>query len=487
MENHSAGPTETLQEKCRRLEFENRRLRRTLRCVECNSRISPPTPSRTQRPLRSRVLSSRTAVDGTSAPSIVESLKTPGKPGVQLADDLAWQSMINEEALGFTQQTTNPQVPLPHNISVPRDGWTPAAQDRDNSSHSLASMEMTIDGPWNYADVTQLLGCAADVENGIEWMSPAGHDHFQLCTERNSSISFDDAAADFDCTSGYALPRLPPKLPMLPGLKSELGFKTGHALQRMDTYIQALGAVIRQGIDGQHTPSVELEALVTRGVLWIVREAWPAAEGFWKLTASLNGFVRSELWRLFPCRQTYENLHPSYRPTMLQVTVPHPPLIDWLPWPELRDQIIRFQHQIDVEAVCKSAIESVVAHREPSTDREGEADLPTFRVWDLYLLEKQSGVGLTNNQLSYKPRSSSVLSIERAYNLVYDDFLTQKLDPVFFRKYPMLACEGIKTAFYVQDIPFVDFEDAGHPRPFSDRAVVQLKHLLAKRVHRRET
>jgi hypothetical protein len=113
---------------------------------------------------------------------------------------------------------------------------------------------MTIDGPWNYTDVTQLVGCAADVEIGIEGMGPARPDHFQLCTDQSSSISFDDAAADFDCTSGYALPRLPATLPILPGLGLELGFNTGRALQRMDTYIQALGSVIRQGIDGQLTP-----------------------------------------------------------------------------------------------------------------------------------------------------------------------------------------------------------------------------------------
>lgn len=244
-----------------------------------------------------------------------------------------------------------------------------------------------------------------------------------------------------------------------------------------------------------------LEALVSHGVLWIVREAWPSAEGFWKLSVStslpvrvsklislqtsLTGFVQSELWRLFPCRESYEKLHPSYRPTVLQLTTPHSPLIDWLPWPDLRDRIIQFQDQLDVEAVCKTAIQNTMAHRQlPGSNRE-HCNLPSFRIWDLYMVEKQSGLALTNNQLSYNPRSPTVIAMQRTYGLIYDDLATQKLHPAFFERYPILACERLKTCFTPQEIPKVQLEDVGFPKPFTEKAMIQLKQLATKRVHTR--
>jgi hypothetical protein len=158
-------------------------------------------------------------------------------------------------------------------------------------------------------------------------------------------------------------------------------------------------------------------------------------------------------------------------------------LIDWLPWPDLRDRIIELQDQLDVEAVCRSAIESVVAHRHVHLNNEAEATMPTFRVWDLYLLEKQSGVGLTNNQLTYKPRAASVLAMEKAYHLVYDDFLTQRLHPAFFEKYRLITCERIKTKFHVQAISIANGDEVGDPKPFTEMAMIRLKQLVTKRVH----
>lgn len=45
-------------------------------------------------------------------------------------------------------------------------------------------------------------------------------------------------------------------------------------------------------------------------------------------------------WGVNPSPLTYFNLDLNYRPTDLQLSVPHPAVIDWVPFPVLRDQLI---------------------------------------------------------------------------------------------------------------------------------------------------
>ena len=46
------------------------------------------------------------------------------------------------------------------------------------------------------------------------------------------------------------------------------------------------------------------------------------------------------LWRIYKMPETYLKIVPAYQPTKLQMTVPHPSIIDWIPWPSLRDKLI---------------------------------------------------------------------------------------------------------------------------------------------------
>ncbi|KAL2864114.1 DUF3425 domain-containing protein [Aspergillus lucknowensis] len=509
MDGNQFSQIDKLQDKCRRLEFENRRLRRTLRCVDCNARIfsaaakSPvaaPGKAGTRRdqqygptPRNGRALSPSNAkikkMEGVSpsqrdssnpfssrappgfllSPERGNLISNPPSPLETTLGDLCASAMnpieeiTNDPLLSWAIPVENTQD-SPSSTEFLKPWYIPA----DDSSSDQLSILFNLQGVTHLTPDISPLPQAPSVSPNPK--PPEG----QKAAQRHYVRSF----------------AIPPGLDLPEAtlaLTSGLGFYMGEAQQRMDRYIMALGVSIKQAFGMENTPSRALESLVSYGVLWIVREAWPAAEGFWKLTASLNGFVQSELWRLFPCRASYDKLHPAYRPTPLQLTVPHSPLIDWLPWPDLRDRIIEVQDQIDVETVCKTAIQNVMAHRHLAPTHEGEVYPPSFRVWDLYLLEKQSGLGLTNNQLSYKPRSPAVLEIENRYNLEYDDFTTQKLHPAFFEKYPFLACERIKTKFYAQDVPLVGYEDVGYPKPFTEMAMVQLRQLATTRVHRPDT
>ncbi|OAP58024.1 hypothetical protein AYL99_07114 [Fonsecaea erecta] len=149
----------------------------------------------------------------------------------------------------------------------------------------------------------------------------------------------------------------------LSSLNLVMGFNTSLPRSRLDTYITALRQLLRCSSEQCFLSNELQRAITAEGVLWVVREAWPAAEGYWNLTATFRGFLHAELWRNFPSQRSYSQLPPAYRPTRAQLSVPHSPMIDWMPWPDVRDMAIKYQDQIDVDALFRMAIHNVVAHR----------------------------------------------------------------------------------------------------------------------------
>ena len=281
---------------------------------------------------------------------------------------------------------------------------------------------------------------------------------------------------------------------ILRGLSSinlTMGFNTSRPKSRLDTYITAVRQLIRsapvqalRGSDLQRT----ISAL---GVLWTVREAWPAAEGYWNMTATFRGFLAAELWRNFPCERTYRQLPPAYRPTRAQLVTPHSPMIDWLPWPDVRDLAIKFQDQIDLDALFRAAIHNVVAHRKEAIANsptsisgsqmsvaDAHDDNTSFRVWDLICLEKSNGTDpLADPSLKKRAilRSPGVKAVLRAYDLEYDQFDTQKLDDRFFEIFPCLYCNSAASSWKVQSPDHVSLVDVGTPSALSEPALLRLK------------
>lgn len=294
-------------------------------------------------------------------------------------------------------------------------------------------------------------------------------------------------------------------LPMLRDIRVvpdlRMGYNSSQARCKLDQYITALYQVLGRHAQDSSLTTKHRAELCAEGVLWAVREAWPEAAHFWKTTASFKGFFQCEMWRNFPNDAVYGKMHPSYCPTLRQLTVPHSPLIDWLPWPELREKLIEQQDSLDVDLVCKIAIQNVVAHRTTSvpgvrnrsaqgsefttTPRVGEPKKSTttsFRVWDLCLLEEKAGFGPASAGLVYTPKSAEVKAIEKAYSLEYNNFTTQKLHPRFFETFPTLFARSAVSEYVIQDLP-VAVEVArrdilGAPQNFSAAAGDRLQTLV---------
>lgn len=156
-------------------------------------------------------------------------------------------------------------------------------------------------------------------------------------------------------------------------------------------------------------------------------------------------------------------------------------MIDWMPWPDLRDLAIMYQDQIDVDALFRMAIHNVVAHRKKKENQYNISqnnDQTSFRVWDLVCLEKSNGTDpIAEPGLNKKPilHSPSLRALLRAYNLEYDEFETQKLDDCFFETYPFLYCDTAISSWKVKGFPTLPQEDVGRPVELTRSAVFRLK------------
>ncbi|KAJ9608457.1 hypothetical protein H2200_007445 [Cladophialophora chaetospira] len=283
----------------------------------------------------------------------------------------------------------------------------------------------------------------------------------------------------------------------LSGLNLVMGYNTSLPKSRLDFYITAMRQLIRGSSERRALAGDLQRAVSAEGVLWVVREAWPAAEGYWNLTATFRGFLHAELWRNFPCERSYRQLPAAYRPTRAQLAIPHSPMIDWMPWPDVRDMAIKFQDQIDLDDLFRVAIHNLVAHRKGRGKRrksfrgdaietpklvEEVSDETSFRVWDVVCLEKAS----STNPLAAEPdlktrpvlRTPELRALSRAYNLEFDEFDTQKLDDGFFEAYPCLYADTAASGWKVKNFPNMSRVDVGSPVALTRLAVLRLKSKI---------
>ncbi|KAL6240707.1 hypothetical protein RBB50_012417 [Rhinocladiella similis] len=318
----------------------------------------------------------------------------------------------------------------------------------------------------------------------------------------NSNVENDISKDDGQLEGLFCTPiPMPRHIRVVPDLRT--GYNSGEASCKLDQYINALYQVLSRHAQDSSLTMKHRAKLCAEGVLWVVREAWPEAAHFWKTTASFKGFLQSEMWRNFPNEAVYSQMHPSYCPTLRQLTVPHSPLIDWLPWPELREKLIEQQDNFDVDLVCKIAIQNVIAHRtttvpggrnrsaqgpeSTTTSRACKArksSTTSFRIWDLCLLEEKAGFCPASAGLVYIPSSAEVKAIEKAYSLEYNNFETQKLHSRFFETFPTLFARSAVSNYVVQDLP-VAIEVAGRdvlgtPQMFSPAAGDRLQNLVTR-------
>lgn len=68
-------------------------------------------------------------------------------------------------------------------------------------------------------------------------------------------------------------------------------------------------------------------------------------------------------WRLTKTNQALEAIQKSYRPTAIQQTLQYPSIIDWIPYPEIRDRLILNSEAYDIDQIICDMAEAYVVER----------------------------------------------------------------------------------------------------------------------------
>ncbi|KAF5654628.1 hypothetical protein F25303_1278 [Fusarium sp. NRRL 25303] len=168
--------------------------------------------------------------------------------------------------------------------------------------------------------------------------------------------------------------------------------------------------------------------------------AWYAKTRFYHI-------IELTAWQLYPSSATFNKLHPRYRPTTAQLENPHPGIIDWIPFPTIRDRLIQLHSanphidQIFCDAVTGYVVEALM-----SDLVLGAPQITVYvRVTDL-INTMSSATSESENTIAMLPAPDiSTLFSSPAYARAAFNKLNMdkgagyyKIDPAFFEKYPEL-------------------------------------------------
>ncbi|KAG9251795.1 pyridoxal phosphate-dependent transferase [Emericellopsis atlantica] len=152
-------------------------------------------------------------------------------------------------------------------------------------------------------------------------------------------------------------------------------------------------------------------------------------------------------WQLYPSSSTFEKLHPRYRPIKAQLENAHPLIIDWIPFPSVRDRLIQLHSanphidQIFCDAVTGYVVEALMSDlvlgAEPVQVYVRVTDLINTMASDTadndetVAVLPAPDVATLFSSPAYARAAFNKLNMDRGAGYY-------KIDPAFFEKYPEL-------------------------------------------------
>ncbi|KAL2421665.1 hypothetical protein ABEF95_008421 [Exophiala dermatitidis] len=176
---------------------------------------------------------------------------------------------------------------------------------------------------------------------------------------------------------------------------------------RFSDHINALEYCCRQDTVGLNG-SIVMDPSMAKAVHFLlssfVKVSWSTMTAWHTYTKALTPLSDVMLWRLTKSRKAYLNIPPSYRPTKLQISTRYPSIIDWVPWPSLRDRLITLHSanpHLD-ELICEIGNAYVV-----QTDLSELVALPQsvygyIGVWDLVRAVNPNPQHLSNGRSAFE-------------------------------------------------------------------------------------
>lgn len=178
-------------------------------------------------------------------------------------------------------------------------------------------------------------------------------------------------------------------------------------------------------------------------------ERWTWTTQWYFETLGLEKLTPITRYHISPTVENYQALQPQFRPTALQLTKFHWPIIDWNPFPSLRDKMIEHANEINLNEVILSSMQSFcmevecieTSPRPPPVQSGATGQHRYYRLEEYlnYISEQDRSshtdlVGQQPLQISKSIEAKFILTL-RSMDACY------KLEPSFFERFPMLYCE----------------------------------------------
>lgn len=144
-----------------------------------------------------------------------------------------------------------------------------------------------------------------------------------------------------------------------------------------------------------------------------VCNAWPRAHSLWFKSQVPEIIGPILLWRIHPTTENYSNLLPDYKPTQVQLTVPHSAIIDWVPYGPLRDRVILYyNHSVVLDRLLCDMMDSYVIEVNDLAQIIPQAPpgRAYFGVWNVYSAIDAASTALMRNQSDYPAEPTFVES-----------------------------------------------------------------------------
>ncbi|MCJ1303133.1 hypothetical protein MMC08_005940 [Hypocenomyce scalaris] len=139
---------------------------------------------------------------------------------------------------------------------------------------------------------------------------------------------------------------------------------------------------------------------------------WYWLRFFFETTASYKRLGPIIRWRIEPTAANYHSLPLCYRPSEVQLTTLHWPIIDWLPYPGLRDKLILGADSLDLETVCEELWKYFCIEHDGCEDDDEYHDLRPSPPLPHFTSEQQS-----DTEFQHSSNSSNSSSFPSQYNV----------------------------------------------------------------------
>ncbi len=261
----------------------------------------------------------------------------------------------------------------------------------------------------------------------------------------------------------------------------------------------------------------------------MVCTSWQAMGAWHSYTQAHIPVGRLTAWRVCPSAETLAEVPACYRPTRLQLTEPHPAVIDWIPWAPMRDRVIMYHSssprldelisELGNHYVMEVDLSKLVAGFPPTPGyvsvwdlvrvlapeaTSGAAQVPQDSDWgqepdyldarvapvadpmddemDLQMLATTRDAATTLPAPNVQALFTSKVLAQRAFEMMGMNKGPHnfRLDPTFFQKYPELYDCDAKLA--ATGIPLRPREQRNSsvpvPQPLRPRIISQYKELV---------